>query len=174
MGPFCYQKRLQNSIHFKPSSFPNSNILPSVEHLSSGRRGPVATRQRGSGMYKKTEVLGFYFRLFLVPKKNGKLRRIIDLSRLNTFVVSGKSQTGDSNQRLVLFPRSDRCLSLCAHAQSISEIPPILHSGSCIPIQSSSIRTNNKSLCLYSVDDCNSHSFEKEGNNSCFHIWTTG
>ena len=67
---------------------------------------------------------------------------------------------------MVLFPKSDRCLSSCVHAQSVSEIPSILHSGSSIPGQSSSIRTNNKSLCLYSVDDCNSHSFEKEGNNS--------
>ena len=56
--------------------------------------------------------------------------------------------------------------SSCAHAQSTSEIPLILHSGSSIPIQSSSIRTNNKSLCLYSTDHCNSHSIEKEGNNS--------
>ena len=29
---------------------------------------------------------GFYSRIFLVPKKNGKLRLIIDLSRLNTFL----------------------------------------------------------------------------------------
>ena len=29
-----------------------------------------------------------------------------------------------------------------------------------------SVGTLNKSLCLYSVDDCNSHSFEKEDNNS--------
>ena len=31
------------------------------------------------------EGLGFYSRIFLVPKKNGKLRLIIDLSRLNMF-----------------------------------------------------------------------------------------
>ena len=32
------------------------------------------------------EGSGFYSRIFLVPKKNGKLRLIIDLSRLNTFL----------------------------------------------------------------------------------------
>ena len=127
-----------------------------IKYLSSGRRGSIGTRQRGSGTTIKPEAPGFYTQIFLVPKKNRQLRLKIDLSRLNTFVSgvqngnAGKSQIDNSNQRLILFPWSDRCLSSCAHAQSISEIPPILHSGSSIPIQISSIRTNNKSVCLLS------------------------
>ena len=134
----------------------NFDILPSIKHLGSGRRGSIGTRQRGSGTTIKPEAPGFYTQIFLVPKKNRQLRLKIDLSRLNTFVSgvqngnAGKSQIDNSNQRLILFPWSDRCLSSCAHAQSISEIPPILHSGSSIPIQISSIRTNKKSVCLLS------------------------
>ncbi|MGW8180319.1 MAG: reverse transcriptase domain-containing protein, partial [bacterium] len=36
--------------------------------------------------------LGFYSRLFLVPKKNGKLRPIIDLRRLNRMLVIPRFQ----------------------------------------------------------------------------------
>ena len=150
MGPFCHQKRLQNPIHSKASCFPNSDILPSIEHLGSGRRGPIATRQRGSGTYKtgSTRVL---LSDFSGPEEKQEIEthnqfvqteHLCGCSRVQNG-ISGKSQTGDSNQQLALFPRSDRCLSSCAHAQSISEIPPILHAGSSIPIQSSSIRTNN-------------------------------
>ena len=142
MGPFCHQKRLQNDIHFKASSFPNSNILPSVEHLSSGRRGPIATRQRGSGMYT-TRNTGVLLSDFSCPKEKREIKtrnRFVQTEHLCGCSGvqngnSGKSQTGDSNQRLVFFPRSDRCLSSCAHAQSILEIPQILHLGSSIPIQ---------------------------------------
>ena len=166
MGPFCHQKRLQNFVHFKASSFPNSDILPSIEHLSSGRRGPIATGSTGvllsdfSGPEEKRET-----------KTHNRFVQTEHLCGCSGVQNgnSGKSQTGDSNQQLFFFPRSDRCLSSCAHAQSISETPPILHLGSSIPIQSSPIQTNKKFLCLYSVDDCSSHSFEKEGNN-CFHI----
>ena len=38
------------------------------------------------GAVEKIEPEGFYSSIFLVPKKNGKLRLIIDLSRLNTFL----------------------------------------------------------------------------------------
>jgi len=31
--------------------------------------------------------LGFYSRIFLVPKKNGKLRPVIDLKRLNSHLI---------------------------------------------------------------------------------------
>ena len=161
-------------------SKPNSNILPSVEHLSSGRRGPIATRQRGSGTYK-TGNTGVLLSDFSCPEEKREIKTHIQTEHLCGCSGvqngnSGKSQTGDSNQRLVFFPISDRCLSSCAHAQSILEIPPILHSGSSIPIQSSSIWSNNKSLCLYSIDNCNRHSFEKEGNNSFPYLdaWLVG
>ena len=41
---------------------------------------------KGSVEKIEPEGPGFYSRIFLVPKKNGKLRLIIDLSRLNTFL----------------------------------------------------------------------------------------
>ena len=144
---FCHQKRLQNSTHFKASSFPNSDILPSIEHLSSRRRGPIATRQRSSGTYK-TESTRVLLSDFSGPEEKpeietdngfGQTEHLCGCSGVQNG-NSGKSQTGDSNQRLVLFPRTDRCLSSCTL---------ILHSGSSIPIQSSSIWTNNKFLNVF-------------------------
>ena len=37
-------------------------------------------------------IPGFYYRLFLVSKKNGKLHPVIDLSLLNQYIQDGDSQ----------------------------------------------------------------------------------
>ena len=73
MGSLCHQKRLQNPIHFKASSFPNSNILPSIKHLGSGRRVPVATSQRGSGTYK-TGSTGVLLSDFSGPEEKREIK----------------------------------------------------------------------------------------------------
>ena len=46
---------------------------------------------------------GFYSRIFLVPKKNGKLRLIIDLSRLNTFldIQSFRMETANKVRQMI-------------------------------------------------------------------------
>ena len=75
------ERRLYKPIHRKASTL----RLPSIEHIGSGRRSPIASRPRVSGT-NKTGTTGFYSRIFLVPTKNKKRRLIIDLSRLNTFV----------------------------------------------------------------------------------------
>ena len=60
-----------------------TDILLSIKHLGSERRGPV---DKGAVEHIKPEVPGFYSRIFLVLNKNRKLRLIIDLSILYTFV----------------------------------------------------------------------------------------
>ena len=48
-GSFLSSKEATESRSFQISSFPSSDILPSVKHLGSGRTGPIATRMfRGS------------------------------------------------------------------------------------------------------------------------------
>ena len=51
---------------------------------STGGRDQETLKQRGSGENNSGNP-GFYSLIFLVPKKNGKLRLIIDLSKLNFF-----------------------------------------------------------------------------------------
>ena len=90
MGPLYHMKRIQDTIHqnssFVTCSDKNESILPPV----SQRRDRKPSQQTGSG--KGTEsgnsrlLFGFYFRIFLVPKKNRKLRLIIDLSLLNRYI----------------------------------------------------------------------------------------
>ena len=90
MGPFCHRKRLQNPIYFKASSFPNSDSLRQ-SNISVLEEEVQLLLDKGAMEHIKPEVPGFYSRIFLVPKKNGKLTLIIDLSRLNIFVdVQGK------------------------------------------------------------------------------------
>ncbi|MEW8547329.1 MAG: reverse transcriptase domain-containing protein [Candidatus Thiodiazotropha sp.] len=50
-----------------------------------------------------SEDPGFYSRIFLVPKKNGKLRLIIDLSKLNTFldIQSFKMETANKVRQAI-------------------------------------------------------------------------
>ena len=67
-GSFLTSKEATEFHYFKATFFPNSDILPSDEHLSSGRRGPVATRQRGSGTYK-TRSTGVLLSDFSSPEK---------------------------------------------------------------------------------------------------------
>ncbi|MCG7869756.1 MAG: hypothetical protein JAY74_25725 [Candidatus Thiodiazotropha taylori] len=75
----------------------------------------------------KPEGPGFYSRIFLVPKKNGKLRLIIDLSRLNTFleVQSFKMETANKvrqaiqpNDWAISLDLTDAYLHVPIHRQS--------------------------------------------------------
>ena len=78
------------------------------------------------------ECPGYYSRIFLVPKKNGKLRLIIDLSVLNHFVYTDfqngdteKSERCRSVKRLGIFIGSDGRLFACPDTSSVSQIPQI-------------------------------------------------
>ena len=70
---------------------------------------------------------GFYSRIFLVPKKNGKLRLVIDLSRLNTFleIQSFKMETANKvrqaiqpNDWAISLDLTDAYLHVPIHRQS--------------------------------------------------------
>ena len=72
---------------------------------------------------------GFYSRIFLVPKKNGKLRLIIDISLLNQYIKkvfqNGDSQVGetsDETQRLGCLHRLNRCIPTRSNTSSIPEV----------------------------------------------------
>jgi len=87
---------------YRPS-FRESPTLSSVPILPTSYRDPVKHQAVGREIFAMLEKgaleevfgdpgLGFYSRLFLVPKKNGKLRPIIDLRRLNRMLVIPRFQ----------------------------------------------------------------------------------
>ena len=93
--------------------------------------------------------LGFYNRLFLVPKPNNRWRRILDLSNLNKFLKteSFKVETPDRGVGdLSEFPRH-----ILPHTgpEPIKEIYVFSHPGQNIPIQSTAIRPLHSSYGVH-------------------------
>ena len=64
----------------------------------------------------------FYSRLFLVPKKEGTYRPVIDLSRLNRFVENFHFQM-ENVSCLKTFVRPKGCISLCPRTQFLTKVP---------------------------------------------------
>ena len=85
MGPLFDKKRLSNSIQRTASIIKRAHLLSAISKKRVGGRGNQLTPKRGSGG-NSTGNSRFLPRIFLVPKKNGKLRLIIDLSTLNKYV----------------------------------------------------------------------------------------
>ena len=87
MGPFYCKKRLPNSVQRTSTSFKSTHFF----HQS---QRPELAEEVNNLLQKRAveeiipESPGFYSRIFLVPKKNGKLRLIIDLSTLNHYVLT--------------------------------------------------------------------------------------
>ena len=85
---------------------------------------------------------GFYSRLFLVPKKNRKLRPVIDLSILNQYIKKQpfKMETVksvrpiDIGQRLGCLHRPEGYVSSCSNSATIKEISSVHLRTSSLPI----------------------------------------
>ena len=82
------------SIHFKTKSCQGSSdsvrIQGPSKRTSSGHLYPVSSVKECNRKGKNVKSLGFYSRLFLVPKPHQRWRPVIDLSRLNTFLLVEK------------------------------------------------------------------------------------
>ena len=103
---------------------------------------------------------GFYSHLFLVKKKNGKYRSIIDLSRLNRFIKLEKFKNGDdsinprvhSARRLGCLHKYQRRLPSHKDTSQIPEVLTLPVSRENTPVQSPSVWTNHSSLRFYGND----------------------
>ena len=86
--------------------------------------------------------LGFYNRLFLVPKPNNRWRPILDLSTLNTF-LNTVIQNEDLRDNKVLptdrgmgyFHKLQGRILPHTNSQSVQEVHAFSHSGSVLPLQ---------------------------------------
>ena len=68
-----------------PPSFVSSDKSESIFLPATGTRDKDLLQKRAVERVQDPGTPGFYSRLFLVPKKNGKLRPVIDLSLLNQY-----------------------------------------------------------------------------------------
>ena len=101
---------------------------------------------------------GFYSRIFLVPKKNGKLRLIIDLSLLyikKQAFKMGNSQIGgtsDETQRMGCLHRLDRCIPPRSDTSSIQEVSSLRTRRSSLSLLSLTVRNIPKSINFLETD----------------------
>ena len=108
---------------------------------------------------ENVKSLGFYSRLFLVPKPHQRWRPVIDLSRLNTFlhVENFKMETPESirtslipGEWISLIYLSDASLHIPIHPNSRKYL--VLKQVACVPVHLPPFRTSHSSPGLY--NDC--------------------
>ena len=100
---------------------------------------------------KNQKSLGFYNRLFLVPKPNNKWGPILDLSNLNKFLKEEKfkMETPEtirtSNRGVGNIHRLQGCLLPYTHSEPVKKISQVPCTGQNIPVQGPTFRFINSS-----------------------------
>ncbi len=105
---------------------------------------------------------GFYSRYFVVPKKDGGLRPILDLRLLNHSVRRLKFRmltvkqvvSQIRSERLVRHDRSKRRLFPHIHPSQSQEVPEVRFQGQSLPISGSSLRPNTLTPKFHEVRGC--------------------
>ena len=109
---------------------------------------------------ENVKSLGFYSRLFLVPKSHQRWRPVIDISRVNTFlhVEKFKMETPESIRTSLIpgewvsFDRPIRRLPSHPHPPKLEEITKVLPQVAGVPFHLPPIRTSHSPPGLY--NDC--------------------
>ena len=171
MGPFFGKKGLKNSVSRASNSVTRPNLLPGASKSAAGRS--LQPPLKGAVEEIIPECPGYYSIIFLVPKKNGNFRLIIDLCAqsfcLHTDIQNGdteKSERCRSVKRLGIFIRSDGRLFACSDTSSVSQIPQIHTERSSVPVQGTPIRPLDKSFRIYMPYDCHRDIPKEKGDNS--------
>ena len=119
------------------------------------------------------ECPGYYSRIFLVPKKNRKLRLIIDLSVLNHLVYTQTFKLETQRKVKDAVQLNDWAFSLDLtntylhiHTLLVSQIPQIHAERSSVPVQGTPIRPLYKSFLVYTPYDCHRDFPKEKGDNS--------
>ncbi len=115
---------------------------------------------------------GFYSRYFIVPKKNGGLRPILDLRQVNrdcraTEVQDADTQTGcvsdqvrglvcvsDQVRGLVCHDRSQGRILPCLHPSHSQEVPEVCFRGRSLPVSDSSVWPRTLTPHFHEVCGC--------------------
>ena len=104
--------------------------------------------------------LGFYSCLFLVPKPHQRWRPVIDLSRLNTFLLVERLKNGNTrvhqdlsdSRGMGIVDRLIRCLPSHPHPPKLKEVPKVLPHVSGVLVRLSSLWVGHGPTGLY--NDC--------------------
>ena len=166
-----YHQWLRSSIHLKTkfSQSPSDSVRlqgPSKRN-SSDLLYPVSSVKERNRKGEKCKSLVFYSRLFLVPKPHHRWRPVIDLSRLNTFLLVErfKMETPESI-RASLIPGewvssidlADAYLHIPIrppshpHPPKLKEVPKVLPQVASVSVHFPSLRTSHSPSGLY--NDC--------------------
>ena len=108
------------------------------------------TNKNAVELVKNQESMGFYIRIFLVPKPNNKWKSVLDLSNFNKFLKAETNQNGDIRNDLDL--PTDRTPTTI-YKKLIKKIPEISCteiSGQKIPVPSTTIWSVHSSLGVHS------------------------
>lgn len=130
----------------------------SREDSTSQRSGIDAGKDGIEAVTFRHPRRGFYSRLFLVRKKMGDWRPVIDLSRLNRFISDCSFQNGNfefsssclTEKRLGHLTGSERCVLPHTHPSKVKEISLFPFYGDNVPVPGVSLRSCPSPLCLYS------------------------
>ncbi|KAL0147124.1 hypothetical protein M9458_057648, partial [Cirrhinus mrigala] len=141
-----------HSIQFGAPLLPFDEVFPT---LVGPEQAPVMEQEVETLLRKEAIELvppheresGFYSRYFIVPKKDGGLRPIIDLRQLNRSVMRLKfmdaycqaSNVTNQVQGLVCDDRSERRVLSCLHPSSAQEVPEVCFQGQSIPVSGPSL-----------------------------------
>ena len=101
--------------------------------------------------------LGFYSRLFLVPKKTGDLRPVIDLSTLNRHMVvphfkmemQGFVRSAIRSQEWTVSKRHTRCLPSCSDAPGRLQVSTFRGQQEAVPVHLSPLRVGDFSTRVH-------------------------
>ena len=132
----------------------NLNLLEALHHLMN---------KNAIELVHKHNSLGFFNRLFLVPKPNNKWRPILDLSNLNLFLKAEKFKMETPETIRTSLQQGEwvtsRCLLPHSNTGTIQEILEISCPGPDLPVQSTSFRFINSAHGVH----CNSKGGETDG-----------
>ena len=95
--------------------------------------------------------LGFYNRLFLVPKPNNRWRPILDFSTLNTFLRDNKDLP--TSRGVGYLHRFQRRILPYTNTQSVQEVHVFSRPGSVLPIQSTAIWSVHSTHGVHGSDE---------------------
>ena len=126
-----YYQLLCSTIHHETKisqSSSDSRIQGPSKRSSSGLLYPVSYVKNHNRKGENVKSLGFYSRLFLDPKPHQRWRPLIDLSRLNIFLLveerfKWKFQSPCGLSDSCGMGVVDRCLSSHPHPPKLKEVP---------------------------------------------------
>ena len=99
VSPLYRPKRVQDPIQVSSSLIGCSDKFESIFLPVVTRRNRGSSQKTGSGKGSESGNSSFYSRLFLVPKKNGKLCPVIGLSLLNHYMYTNNTSKWRQSSR---------------------------------------------------------------------------